>query len=164
MGNSRLGESTSRVDSQSQDLEEKRKTKKEKRSVREWETIQGRGRHRWKLSCRSTRDQLPPPSHQSRQKKLKSSDTNFTFLFLLLFSLFNSYETKYDREKEGTRAKSTKLFAKDPAQGRWPGVLFHWITSIAVSECFVLSVGEISKTFFLLFIYFFSKRRPIFSI
>lgn len=122
MGNSRLGESTSRVDSQSQDLEAKRKTKKEKRSVREWETIQGRGRHRWKLSCRSTRDQLPPPSHQSRQKKLKSSDTNFTFLFLLLFSLFNSYETEYDREKEGTRAKSTKLFAKDPAQGRWPGV------------------------------------------
>lgn len=68
---SRLAESTP--------VARKKKEKKPKREKeREGETIQGRGRHRWKLSCRSTRDQLPSPLFIPAAP-LEKVETNYFF-------------------------------------------------------------------------------------
>ena len=79
-------------------LDTRRKKKKEKR-----ETIQGRGRHRWKLSCRSTRDQLPPSSALA---------SFFVWFFFLSFFWQEQFSINWlktfqrHREREREREKS----------------------------------------------------------
>lgn len=81
---SRLAESTP--------VARKKKEKKPKREKeREGETIQGRGRHRWKLSCRSTRDQLPSPLFIPAAP-LEKVETNY-FFFVTESQLWKSNES-----------------------------------------------------------------------